>query len=211
MVVEPAHFVTLDTKAGLTRVGLAKRARNLKPRFIHAPNVALPRSHVYTRSSRTSENQEDSKSPYGKGATMTTPKAELAEPTINSYRAKPRTLVIDDDKAVADTVAMVLNSDEFEARAVYSSEAGVELARSLKFEFLVTGVMMPQMNGIEAAIQIRELLPRCKVLLVSGDNGSSALLQDALSRGYKFEVLAKPVHPLVLFQTLRSFGTAQSS
>jgi CheY-like chemotaxis protein len=94
---------------------------------------------------------------------------------------------------------------------VYSGEAGVELARSLEFEFLVTGVVMPQMNGIEAAIQIRELLPKCKVLLVSGDNESSALLQDALSRGYKFEVLAKPVHPLVLFQTLRSFGTAQSS
>jgi CheY-like chemotaxis protein len=123
----------------------------------------------------------------------------------------PHILVIDDDIAVADTVAMVLNTDGFEARAVYSGEAGVELARSLEFEFLVTCVVMPQMNGIEAAIQIRELLPRCKVLLVSRDNGSSALLQDTLSRGYKFEVLAKPVHPLVLFQTLRSFGTAQSS
>jgi len=36
------------------------------------------------------------------------------------------------------------------------------------------------------------------------------LLQDALSRGYKFEMLPKPVHPLVLFQTLRSFATALS-
>jgi CheY-like chemotaxis protein len=123
----------------------------------------------------------------------------------------PHILVIDDDKAVADTVAMVLNTDGFEARAVYSGEAGVELARSFDFEFLVTGVVMPQMNGIEAAIQIRELLPKCKVLFVSGDNASSALLQDALSRGYKFEMLAKPVHPLVLFQALRSLGTTQSS
>jgi CheY-like chemotaxis protein len=123
----------------------------------------------------------------------------------------PHILVIDDDKAVADTVAMVLNTDGFEARAVYSGEAGVELARSFDFEFLVTGVVMPQMNGIEAAIQIRELLPKCKVLFVSGDNASSALLQDALSRGYKFEMLAKPVHPLVLFQALRSLGATQSS
>jgi len=58
---------------------------------------------------------------------------------------------------------------------------------------------MAQMNGIEAAIQIRKLLPQCKVLLVSGDNDSSRLLQDALSRGYKFEILAKPVHPVLLF------------
>ena len=135
---------------------------------------------------------------------MTIPKAKPAEPTANNSRAKPRTLVIDDDIAVADTVAMVLNSGGFEAKAVYSAEAGVELARSLEFEFLVTGVVMPKMSGIEAAIQIRELLPKCKVLLVSGDSDSSPLLQDALSRGYKFEILAMPVHPLVLFRALRS-------
>ena len=138
---------------------------------------------------------------------MTISKAKLIDSTANSYRRKPQALVIDDDKAVADTVAMVLSTEGFEARAVYSGEAGVELARSLEFEFLVTGVVMPQMNGIDAAIQIRELLPKCKVLLVSGDDGTAALLQDARSRGYKFEVLAKPVHPLALFQALRSVAT----
>ena len=138
---------------------------------------------------------------------MTISKGKLAEPTANSYRNKPHTLVIDDDKAVADTLAMVLNTEGFEARAVYSGEAGVALARRLDFDFLVTGVVMPQMNGIDAAIQIRELLPKCKVLLVSGDDGTAALLQDARSRGYKFEVLAKPVHPLALFQALRSVAT----
>ena len=66
---------------------------------------------------------------------------------------------------------------------------------------------MPKMSGIEAAIQIQELLPKCKVLLVSGDSDSSPLLQDALSRGYKFEILAMPVHPLALFRALRSFET----
>ena len=116
-------------------------------------------------------------------------------------------LVIDDDIAVADTVAMVLNMGGFEATVAYSGETGVELARNREFDFLVTGVVMPQMNGIEAAIEIRKILPKCKVLLVSGDNDSCALLQEALSRGYKFEILAKPVHPLVLFQTLRSVGT----
>jgi CheY-like chemotaxis protein len=121
-----------------------------------------------------------------------------------------RTLVIDDDKVVADTFAMVLNVGGFEATAVYSGETGVELARSRAFEYLVTGVVMPRMNGIEAAIEIRKLLPKCKVLLVSGDNGSSALLEDALSRGYKFEILAKPVKPDVLFQALRSLGTPLS-
>src|ERR1700739_757001 len=118
-------------------------------------------------------------------------------------------LVIDDDITVADTVATVLNMDGFEATVAYSGETGIKLARDRGFEYLVTGVVMPQMNGIEAAIEICKLLPECKVLLVSGDNNSDALLQEALSRGYKFEILAKPVHPLVLFQKLRAFGTAE--
>jgi CheY-like chemotaxis protein len=141
---------------------------------------------------------------------MTTPKARHAEPPTHTDRGKPHTLVIDDDMVVADTIAMVLNTGGFEATAVYSGETGVELARSRKFEYLVTNVVMPQMNGIEAAIEIGRLLPKCKVLLVSGDNASSALLQDALSRGYKFEILAKPAHPVLLFQALRSVGTALS-
>jgi CheY-like chemotaxis protein len=133
-------------------------------------------------------------------------KPDVEQRPTKGYSGKLRTLVIDDDKVVADTLATVLNTDGFEATAVYSGETGVELARSREFEFLVTGVVMPQMNGIEAAIQISKLLPKCKVLLVSGDNDSCALLQDALSRGYKFEILAKPIHPVALFQTLRSVG-----
>jgi CheY-like chemotaxis protein len=135
---------------------------------------------------------------------MSIPEAKLNQPIADTCRTKARTLVIDDDMAVADTLAMVLNSEGFEARAVYSGEEGVELARSCEFDFLVTGVVMPQMNGIDTAIQIRKLLPKCKILLVSGDNDSSALLHNAQSRGYRFEILAKPVHPLVLFQALRS-------
>jgi CheY-like chemotaxis protein len=125
---------------------------------------------------------------------MTIPEPKLSEPTAKRCGREPRTLVIDDDMAVADTLAMVLNSEGFEARAVYSGEQGVELARRFEFDFLVTGVVMPQMNGIDAAIQIRELLPNCKILLISGSNDASALMQDAQSRGYRFEILAKQHH-----------------
>jgi CheY-like chemotaxis protein len=141
------------------------------------------------------------------GPTMIIPREKLPEPAAHSYAGKSLTLVIDDDRAVADTLAMVLNAAGFEASALYSGEAGVALARGLAFQFLVTGVMMPHMNGVEAAIQIRELLPKCKVLLVSGDNDTSFLLQDALSRGYSFDILPKPVHPLELLRALYSIDS----
>ncbi len=101
---------------------------------------------------------------------------------------------------------MVLNSEGFDARAVYSGEEGVELARSIEFDFLVTGVVMPQMNGIDAAIQIRKLLPKCKILLVSGDNDTSALLHmlSLKATGLKYSP-----SPCILWCSSRRF--AQSS
>jgi CheY-like chemotaxis protein len=125
-------------------------------------------------------------------------------------RTPAQVLVIEDDTVVADTLAMVLKTGGFETTTAYNGEAGVKLAGSREFDYLVTGVVMPRMNGIEAAIEIREMLPKCKVLLVSGDNEAGDLLQEAETRGYQFDLLALPVHPLVLFQTLRSVGTAQS-
>jgi hypothetical protein len=59
-------------------------------------------------------------------------------------------------------------------------------------------------------IEIRQTLPKSKVLLVSGDNEAGDLLQEAETRGYRFDLLAMPVHPLVLFETLRSVGTQLS-
>ena len=74
--------------------------------------------------------------------------------TIPEAKQTPaQVLVIEDDTAVADSVAMVLKMGGFEATVVYSGEMGVELARHREFEYLVTGVVMPQMNGIEAAIE----------------------------------------------------------
>ena len=125
-------------------------------------------------------------------------------------RTPAQVLVIEDDTVVADTLAIVLKTGGFETTTAYNGEAGVKLAGRREFEFLVAGVVMPHMNGIEAAIEIREMLPKCKVLLVSGDNEAGDLLQEAETRGYQFDLLALPVHPLVLFQTLRSVGTAQS-
>src|ERR1700739_3720212 len=94
-----------------------------------------------------------------KGQTMTIPAAKF--PSAVSYKGKSHTLVIDDDRAGGDTLVMVLNAAGLGASAVYSGEAGVALAGGLEFEFLVTGVIMPGMNGIEAAIQICEPLHKC--------------------------------------------------
>jgi len=114
-----------------------------------------------------------------------------------------RVLVIDDDRIVADTLAMVLKVGGYDADVAYAGEQGLELARQSEYDHLLTDVMMEPMNGIQVALAMRAISPACNVLLISGNQGTSQLLADAVRDGYEFEILAKPVHPSLILERLR--------
>jgi len=120
---------------------------------------------------------------------------------------KPKVLVIDDDKVVADTLAMVLNANGYVAIAAYSGERALDLAGQTGFDHLVTDVMMGPMNGIQAAIAIQAICPNCTVLLMSGNQRTTDILAEAARNGYKFEILAKPVHPTLILDRLHDRAT----
>ena len=109
--------------------------------------------------------------------------------------AKRRVLVLDDETIIADTLAAILSLHGYESAAVYRGEDAVERSRSFRPELVIADVVMPGMNGIEAAIAIRKMLPGCKILLFSGQAATADLLQEARRSGHDFDILSKPVHP----------------
>jgi len=117
---------------------------------------------------------------------------------------KPRVLVADDERVIADTLAMILNQSGFQARVAYTGEAALELAAEYQPDMLISDVIMAGLNGIDAAIKIRKILPSIKILLFSGQAATADLLEKARAQGYEFEILAKPVHPQDLLARLRS-------
>jgi CheY-like chemotaxis protein len=117
--------------------------------------------------------------------------------------AKPRVLVADDERVIADTLVTILNQSGFNARAVYSGERAVEVASAFKPEMLISDVIMADLTGIDAAIRIRALFPKIKILLFSGQAATADLLEKARAQGYEFDILTKPVHPQDLLAKLR--------
>lgn len=63
---------------------------------------------------------------------------------------------------------------------------------------------MGGMNGIEASLQISTIFPLCRVILFSGNMETVDLLREAEADGHRFEILAKPVHPLDFVDRLRT-------
>jgi DNA-binding response OmpR family regulator len=114
-----------------------------------------------------------------------------------------KVLIADDERVIADTLAMILNQSGFQAQVAYTGEQAVEMAQLFAPDMLISDVIMAGLNGIDAAIKIRELLPKVKILLFSGQAATADLLEKARARGYEFEILAKPVHPGDLLARLR--------
>jgi CheY-like chemotaxis protein len=109
-----------------------------------------------------------------------------------------RVLVLDDNDSVRLSVVRVLESRGHEAVGVDSADGAVALAQREHFDVALCDIHLPTSNGIEAALQIQQGLPHCRVVLISGDSGSSDLLETAERAGHNFEVLAKPFDPRTL-------------
>ncbi|UWZ82336.1 response regulator transcription factor [Occallatibacter riparius] len=118
--------------------------------------------------------------------------------------AKPKVLIADDEKLIADTLALILNQGGFEAQAVYTCKRALEVAPAFQPDVLISDVLMAEMNGVDAAIQMRSLLPDIRVFLLSGQTATADMIARSKAGTMGFEVLVKPVHPQELLRRLHN-------
>jgi DNA-binding response OmpR family regulator len=122
----------------------------------------------------------------------------------------PDILVVDDEKRIADTLALILRTKNYVVSAAYDGVQAYESCLRVAPRLLITDVVMPRMNGVELAIKVRTEMPQCPVLLFSGQASTGDILQEAHERGFDFELLAKPMHPEELLAKVREFiGSAR--
>ena len=100
-------------------------------------------------------------------------------------------MVVDDDTDIRSTLEEILMD---EGREVVSAEDGfqaIEMASDSRIALIFMDIQMPGMNGVDAFLTIKEKLPDCVVVMMTG-YAVEELVQKALSEGAKM-VLSKPV------------------
>ena len=133
---------------------------------------------------------------FGSGVAL--PQAPAVEPAVQ------RVYIVDDEWIIAETLAAILNRNGFSAQAFHSPNRALVRALDQPPDILLTDVMMPDLSGIDLAISLRRANSNCRILLFSGQANALDLLCDARRRGYDFELLQKPLHPLQLLLRLRN-------
>jgi CheY-like chemotaxis protein len=113
-------------------------------------------------------------------------------------------LVVDDERGIADSLVLILNQSGFEATAAYNGKTAIAQVLTSCPEILLSDVIMPGVNGVEAAKIALSHCPDMKIVLFSGQAASLDLVDKANEAGFRFQLLAKPIEPEDLIAALHA-------
>lgn len=82
--------------------------------------------------------------------------------------ASMRVLLVDDEELVRDAMGRLLRYSGYECESAPNAASGLELARSGRFDLVITDRAMPGMNGDELASQIKLERPHTPVVMLTG-------------------------------------------
>jgi len=98
------------------------------------------------------------------------------------YRKKSRLLIADDHTLVAEACKNLLEP-EFQVLAIVKNGRELlEIARELKPDLVIIDVGMPQLNGLDAGEQVKQMLPSCKLVYLTM-NMAPSVAAEAFRRG----------------------------
>jgi DNA-binding NtrC family response regulator len=106
-----------------------------------------------------------------------------------------RIFVVDDEHDIASSLAAILQMSGFSAKFFTRPLEALISAQLEAPDLLISDITMPDLSGIDLAIQMTTQYPRCKVLLFSGEAATMDLLQTAREQGHHFRLLLKPAPP----------------
>lgn len=113
-----------------------------------------------------------------------------------------RILVADDSRDTANSSARILRSAGHDVAVAYDGSEAVAMARSFQPDYVLLDISMPQMDGYQAAREIREAFPQgAPVLIAVTGWGERADKARALAAGFDHH-FAKPVDPQRVLQLI---------
>lgn len=122
-----------------------------------------------------------------------------------------RILVVDDDRLVADTLALIFVKSGFEARAVYSADQALESSRVFHPNLLLCDVTMPGRDGLALVCDVTRELPSCRIIMLTGFYSNlNSVREQSNKLARPVGILTKPCQPADLLREAATMLAAAS-
>ena len=112
-----------------------------------------------------------------------------------------RILVVDDDRLVADTLALVFQKHGYDARAAYSTDGALKCACEFPPQLMLCDITMPGSDGLTLVQHMNREFPDCHIIVLTGFYSNLARVHEQAARlSRPLGVLIKPCQPAELLR-----------
>jgi DNA-binding NtrC family response regulator len=118
---------------------------------------------------------------------------------------KAKILIIDDEAPFRFVLEKALSAEGYEVKTAENGELAVDLADSEPFDLMMIDLIMPQKDGFQTIVSLRESHPETRMIAMSGGCGIGATnyLRMAGKIGH-CPTLAKPFSKMDMLEAIES-------
>ena len=120
---------------------------------------------------------------------------------------KTKLLIVDDEPVIVEIVTQLLCTCAYDIRTAGDGEEAVSIAMEFHPDCVVTGFMMPRMDGLREAAAILQFQPSCKFVFVTSNAHDPTIRQEYERLGLDLKLLLpKPFKLVDLLNALALAG-----
>ena len=132
--------------------------------------------------------------------------AAASHPTEQAPLAGMSVLVLDDDTAVVNSMADLLRAEKCIVHCATRPSAAFGIIRNVKLDAVISDVVMPEMDGYDFYLKVKEEMPNLPVILMTAYYyDKDHILKRSRLRGLEGALFKKPVNPGKLRAMLLQF------
>ncbi|MDD2195809.1 MAG: sigma-54 dependent transcriptional regulator [Bacteroidales bacterium] len=114
----------------------------------------------------------------------------------------PKILVIDDERAIRNSLKEILEYEKHEVELAEDGPTGIEMASENSFDVVLCDIKMPRMDGLEVLENLQDRNPELPVIMISG-HGNIDTAVEAIKKG-AFDFIEKPLDLNRILITIRN-------
>ena len=115
-------------------------------------------------------------------------------------------LVVDDDPEIVEILKYNLSNSGFEVKVAFNGVQAVKKSKKFRPDIILLDVMMPEMNGIEACKEIRNIDPLKKTQIIFLSARGEDYTQIAAFEAGADDYINKPIKPKILIKKITNIA-----